>query len=159
MESNLAKLKKEYSKLEKKFSLPSFETMNSDFDIEKIERETDFLEREIRRTMSEKIAGTLRFVELMLSPSQAPFFILLILKNFEENTKKNIERLYKELSSIEIESVILDLDYDQKKEIEFIKNTYKKWQKIKKELKELGDAISKAWKDASDKKQSKDYFG
>ena len=49
-ESDLVRLKKDYAKLQKKYSLPSFENMNQDFSIEKAaELETDYLIREIRK--------------------------------------------------------------------------------------------------------------
>ena len=49
-ESCLEELKKKYEKLQKQYSLPSFEKLNEEFDIEKIaENETDFLLREVRK--------------------------------------------------------------------------------------------------------------
>jgi hypothetical protein len=45
----LSKIKKEYSVLEKKYDLPSFEELNQNFEIEKIEHESDCLIRVFRK--------------------------------------------------------------------------------------------------------------
>lgn len=156
---NLAKTKKQYETLRKKYSLPNFQQLNEEFDIEKVaEKETDLLLREIRRCISDKIAAYLRFFELFLNPMNAPFFILGIMKNIKGEVKKVIEGIYKELSMFEISSINLDFDYKEKEEAKFIKDASKKWQGMKKKFKEISIAISGSWKEVSEKKE-KNYFG
>ena len=50
MGDDLKKLKEEYKKIQKKYDLPSFEELNSDFSIEKAaDTETEYLIREINQ--------------------------------------------------------------------------------------------------------------
>ena len=66
-ESKLAKLKKNYSEIGKKHKLPSFEEMNKEFQIEKVaEDETDFLLRDIRKAVGDKLANYMKFAEAVL---------------------------------------------------------------------------------------------
>lgn len=154
----LHKLKAQYESLRKKYKLPEFSKLNEDFEIEKIqEHETDFLLREIRRTIVEKIAAVLKFLEIIVNPNEAsPAFVFAMLKEMKPDMKKGIERMYKELSSIEISSITLDLDYGEKNEARFIKEQCKNWEKTKKELKAMIKNLDSMWKG---EKEKKSYFG
>jgi hypothetical protein len=143
-QSALEHLKKQYESLRKKYSLTEFPKLNQEFEIEKIqERETELLLREIRHCMSERIASFLHFVELFLNPTMAPIFVLSAMKEVGERDKELIEKLYRELAAIELSSVALDVNYDEKKEAAFIKDVFKKWQDIKPELEEFSELLIK----------------
>lgn len=154
----LSALKEKYKKLEKKYKLPPFSELNKEFDIEKIqERETDFLLREIRRCISEKVGAYLRFLELFLNPPSAPLFVLIALKEMSANEKEKMEELYKELVMIEMGSIALDVSYDETKEVNFIKEVYKKWKELKKDLEEVCREIEILH--SKREKKSKVYYG
>jgi len=69
-ESALEELKEDYEKFKKIYKLPEFRQLNEDFDIEKVaQNETDFVLREVRRHMMDKIIAYLRFIEMLLNPS------------------------------------------------------------------------------------------
>ena len=147
-EGNLERLKHEYSVLQKKYRLPSFEELNSDFDIEKIqERESEHLLRLVRMTMIEKIVAIVRFLEVFLNPTEAPtpLFIYAILKNVKQDTKKEIETMYKDLSKIELSSLSLDIDHQEKDEARFIIELAKVWGKEKIKLKEITNKLGMNW--------------
>ena len=155
---SLDELKKQYEPLRKKYKLPSFNELNEDFDIEKSqEKETNFLLREIRREVTDKVAAFLRFFELFLNPQAAPLFVLGMLKNLTLHEKEIIGALYKELVALEIEAVNLDIRYDEKNEAKFIKNTFMKWQKLKPELEKVGVALRKI--QTKEPKGKRSYFG
>lgn len=159
LEKSLAKLKKEYSSFEKKYKLPKFHYLNAEFEIEKLQgHETDFLLREIRRTMTDKIAAFLKFFELFLNPQAAPLFILSALKSISSQEKEKIEKIYKKIIQLEIKSISLDISYEEKREADFIKNTYEKWQVLKEELKIIDDILSKI-KEETVARKDKSYFG
>jgi hypothetical protein len=142
--TSLEKLKKQYSTLQKKYKLPSFSELNKEFDIEKLqERETDFLLREIRRIMGEKMNAFLRFLETVLNPVMAPVFILSSLKNLGASDKELIEKNYKILVGLELKSIGLDIEYNEKKEAFFILETIKKWQEMKEEIEEIIKSLAK----------------
>ena len=58
----LDKLKKEYSILKEKYKLPSFKEMDENFEIHKIERESNVLLKNVRKIMMEKIVSSLGFI-------------------------------------------------------------------------------------------------
>ena len=159
MEHNLSELKKEYEKYKKKYKLPEFFDLNQEFEIEKIqERETDFLLREIRRAISDKIAAFLRFFELFLNPQAAPVFILAVIKTLNNKDKAIIEKIYNTLVNFELTSITLDMDYNEKEEADFINHMFKKWQDLKKELKEFSKIIDRI-KIKEKERKRRSYFG
>jgi len=155
----LAELKKQYEKLRKKYNLPSFEALNQDFEIEKLqERETELLLREIRRNMIDKNLAYLRFVEMFLNPTNAPMFFLALTKTLSNGDKKTIEELYAELGKNELKSVARDNEYDENEEAKFIKKFFEQWQKIKEKFSGLMIGVEKAWEKKSEKAE-KGYLG
>lgn len=144
----LNRLKKQYDVLRKKYKLPEFSKLNEDFEIEKLqEHETDFLLREVRRTIVEKMSVVLKFLEIIINPNEAsPAFIFAMIKEMKPEMKKSLEKMYKELSTVEISSITLDLDYDEKNEARFIKEQTKKWESTKKELRSLIKSVDSMWK-------------
>jgi len=118
--TNLEQLKEQYTKFKEQYQLPEFTELNKQFDIEEIDIETEFLLRKIRRTIAEKIAGYLRFIEIILNPQNTPLFLFKLIKKLESQDKEDLNKLYEKLGAFEIELVSLDLDYDEKKEADFI---------------------------------------
>jgi hypothetical protein len=157
--SELEKLKEDYKKIQKIHHLPDFDKLNSEFGIEKIaEVETDFLVREIARIMAEKFSNYLRFVELILNPVNSPMFIFSLIKTIGENEKKKLSEIYKVLARIELNLIELDLDFSEKKEAEFINNSYKTWMNMKKDFLEVIEKIKSNWDNKSEN-NNKGYFG
>ncbi len=156
--SKLKKLKEEYPKLQKKYNLPSFDRLNEDFKIEKVaQEETELLVREIRENVGETLENFLRFLEAILNPVNVPMFLFPIIKSLNTEEKNKLSEIYKKLSKLEIEAMKL-IDYSEKKEAEFIKNSYKLWQEIKKDFVKIIEAIEKK-SDAKIEKTEKGYFG
>lgn len=157
----LEDLKKDYVKYQKKYKLPSFQQLNEDFSIERIvEVETDYLLREIRKTISDKLFNYLRFVEGILNPVNAPMFVFSIIKALTENEKQIFSEMYKKLAKMEIQLFEIDISYDEKKEADFIKQSYKLWQEIKKDASDVTAVIRKNWENKSDIGfNGKGYFG
>jgi len=157
-ESKLKKLKEEYSKIQKKYQLPNFDKLNEDFKIEKAsETETDFLVREIRESVGETLENFLRFVEAILNPVNVPMFLFPIIKSLNTEEKNKLSEIYKKLSKLEIDALKL-IDYSEKKEAEFIQNSYKIWQEIKKDFVKIIEAVEKKAEIKSEKSE-KGYFG
>lgn len=157
--SNLQKLKKNYEVIQKKYDLPSFQELNEDFQIEKVaETETDILIREVRRLVSDKLANYLRFTEALLHPINAPLFVFSIIKTINLEQKKILIEVYKELAKNEVRLIEIDLKFSEEKEAEFVKESYKIWQEIKKDLLGIIETIKKNW-DTKFEVNDKSYFG
>lgn len=155
----LENLKKEYGKIQKQHGLPSFEELNQDFQIEKAaEVETDILIREIRKLVADKLAGYLRFMEMLFNPVNVPVFVFSMIKTLGIEDKKKVSEVYKKLARNEINLIEADTQFSEKKEAEFVKESYKLWQEIKKDTLEILDSVKKKW-DSKFETNSKGYFG
>ena len=157
--SELDELKKRYSILQEKYKLPGFDELNINFDIERaVEHETDYLLREIRRNLSEKIFLYLKFIEMILNPSSAPMFVFALVKNLSALDKKELEDIYKKLARLDLDIMELDLEYSEKKEAEVITKINKEWKIINKELMKTIKKFKETW-DKSSVTNNKGYFG
>jgi len=159
MEKNLEQIKQEYQKLQEKYNLPSFEELNKDFGIEKaVETETDYLIREIRKFIADKFSNYLRFIETLLQPANAPMFVYSVVKTYGEEEKEKLTEAYKKLARAEVDLVEVDLEFNEEKEAQFIKDTFIIWQEVKKEILEVMQTVKKNWNNKS-KPNGKGYFG
>jgi hypothetical protein len=157
--SKLKELKKDYASLQKKYNLPDFELLNQDFYIEKAaEIETDYLAREIRRFVADKFSNYLRFIEAILNPINVPMFIFSIVKSINAEEKERLSEVYKKLAKTEVSLIELDIHFSEEKEAIFLKESYKTWQEIKKDIMDFMDVVKKNW-DNKIKVNGKDYFG
>ena len=156
---SLENLKKEYLKIQERYNFPSFEKLNEDFQIEKIaEVETDILIREVRKFMADKFSNYLRFIEAILNPVNSPMFVFSIIKSINAEEKNKLIDIYKELAKIEVRLVEVDIEFSEEKEVEFIKESYKVWQEIKRDLLSFINIIKKNW-DNKFEMNDKGYFG
>lgn len=157
---NLETLKGDYKEIQEKYGLPSFDELNRDFAIEKaVEVQTDYLIREIRKLVADRIYNYMRLIEVMMNPQNAPLYIFSLIKTMNEDEKKKLSDIYEKLSHHEIALIKMDIHFDEEKEAEFIKNSYKIWEGMKKDILSLVEnAEKKLGKDTSSK-VNKDYFG
>jgi len=158
-DSGLENLKKEYLKKQKKYNFVDFKLMNEDFQIERIsEIETEYLVRELRKFIAEKFSNYLRFVETILNPTNASMLVFYFIKSMSVEDKKILRDIYKKLAENEITILELDIEFNEKREAEYIKNSFNLWQDMKKDLL---DVISSIKKNLGSKFETnnKDYFG
>ncbi len=157
-ESCLEQVKKDYAELREKYSLPNFDDLNKDFQIEKVaETETELLLKEIRRFMFDKFSNYMRFLETLLNPVNASIFTFSVLKTLSVEDKKIAENIYKRLMKLEVDLMEIDIEYSEEKEAEFIKKGFKEWNEVKKSWLKIIRSVKKNW-DNSVKNDSKGYF-
>jgi len=157
MAFSLNDLKKEYEELAKRYKLPDFKEINENFEIEKIDRETDCLARAVRKVIMEKIVNSLGFIELLLNPVNVPRMYVPFIKTMTLDNKKEMERIYNALSEVVLAALELEMDYDEKKEAEAIIKANEKWKSIKPGFKKIVGSIKNPPVFNGDK--SKGYFG
>ena len=158
-ESKLKKLKENYAKIQEIHNLPDFNLLNSDFSIEKLaEIETDFLIREVVKSMADKFSSYLRFVEVLINPANAQMFVFSIVKTLDVEEKNKLSEIYKELAKIELNLIELDVEFSEKKDADFIKNSYEIWNNLKKDLLNILGKIKLNW-NKKNESNSKGYFG
>ncbi|MEM4625342.1 MAG: hypothetical protein QXJ28_01050 [Candidatus Pacearchaeota archaeon] len=151
-------LKDLYIKLQKKYQLPSYEELNEYFEISKSEFDRDTLIRDIRKSITSKIFSAITFVELLLNPSNASMFYMFLVKGIGPSEKEILNKVFNKLGEIQIESFYLELDYNEEKEAEFVKNTFVEWKSIIFDLTKVIDVLKLNWKKDGMKK-SRSYFG
>lgn len=156
--NELGKIKEKYSVLCKKYSLPKFEELNREFGIEKAEKDTDFPLREIIKFLADKFQNYMRFIEGIINPSNASIFVFSMVKLIDNGKKQKLFDAYTKISEREIKLIKLDLESDENLEAEFIKESYKIWLEIKKEIREIIDHVEKNW-DSKEEQNKKGYFG
>jgi len=159
-ESSLEDVKKDYAELEQKYGLPSFDELNKDFQVEKVtETETELLLKEIRRFIFDKISNYMRFLESLLNPVNASMFTFSVLKTLSADDKKIAEDVYKKLMKLEVDLMEVDIEYSEEKEAEFIKETVKVWNGIKKDWLKIIGSVKKNWDNKVEKGNGQGYFG
>jgi hypothetical protein len=158
-DSCLEDLKKSYLEIQSKYTLPDFDKLNRDFQIEKIsQEETDYLIREVRKYVADKLANYMRLIESILNPVSVPIFVFSIIKTLQTEDKNKLTEIYKKLSKNEINLIEMDLELSEEKEAEFIKNSCKIWDEIKIDLIKIVEVIKNNW-DTKFGVNHKGYFG
>ncbi len=146
-ESLLEKLKEDYSKLGKKYKLPNFKELNEAFDIEEAaEQETDCLLRQIRKHMMDRVVAYLRFIEMLLNPSNAPMFFFALVKGLTASDKKLLEHVYEVIGEFEVSVIALDCRYSEEGEAKFIIKLFSDWKGISEEILKISEVLKRNWK-------------
>jgi hypothetical protein len=153
----LKEFKKIYSELEKKYRLPAFNKINEDFDIEKIDRDSEIVTRNIRKVMMEKIINSLTFLEMLLNPVNSPRMYLSYIKNMSLEDKNVIEEIYSDLSTLSVEVLDLEIDSAEKIEASMVIKIFDVWQLQKPRFRRIFTNMKKP-NNISTKKE-KTYFG
>ena len=148
----------DYEELKKAHSLPTFEALAEDFDIEKLaDKETAFLAREIRRVINEKITAYIHLFETLINPQSPPMFVFKILKNMSPKEKEQIQEFYKVLSRTQIDVMKLDTVYSETDEIKFINKNFKAWQEMKPKIHALFTSFESNFENGDTSKE-RSYF-
>lgn len=161
VKDNMAWLKKEYTKLKKKYALPEFEVLNAEFEIERIAtHKTRFILRKIRRRIERKLDNFLRILESFINPSFANLASIALSKSFSDKEKDLVKKSYQTLVDLMLKSITTELDGKEEKDAKFIKDTLKVWIKTKKDLYELLSSSEKIWKKKIEEERiDYNYFG
>jgi hypothetical protein len=104
------------------------------------------------------MANYSRFTEIILNPSNAPIFFFKILKKLDNADKDSLSKIYEILGNYELKSLSLDIDYNEKNEAEFIKESYNIFNNnIKNELLKIIEKLNSP--EENSQKVNGSYFG
>ena len=143
---SLDKLKKEYIVLEDKYNLPRFDELNREFQIEKLVGiETDYLIREISKMVSEKLSDFLKFIEGILHPVNGSILVFSILRTIGDKERGMLADIYKDIAKVELKMIRMGLEFNEEKEVAFIKEGIILWNKVKEKLSQVLDAVEANW--------------
>ena len=124
----LESLKKQYGELASKYQLPSFTQVNADFELEKIDHESECLMRTIRKCMMDKIVNSLSFFDMLLQPAQAPRLYLPFIRTMTQEDQEHIELLYKAFGTLSLQCLTLELEYNESAEASMVTRIFTVWQ-------------------------------
>ena len=148
-------IKEEYEKL--KYKLPKFDGLDEEFEISSIKHK-EFLLRGIRRKMNEKVIFFCRIIESLLYPTTNHIINMNEIKEFNEEDKKDIEDLYKKLMIFERDSLITDVEPDEKKDVDYINKLFDEWGSLKRDILKITKKMRESW--LKEERIRKDnYFG
>ena len=154
---SLKDLKQQYSSIAKKYSMPEFELINQDFEIDKIDSETDCLLRIIRKVIMEKIVNSISFLEMMINPVNTPRIYFPFIKSMSVEDKNLIEKIYDVLAELSLSSLALEINYSEEKEAKMIKTIHKEWNNLKPNFSKI---VTRAkMPSVSAERKDKSYFG
>ena len=151
----LDELKKEYGKLAEMHDLPDFKSLNEDFEIDKIDKDSDCLLRNVRKVIMEKIVSSLTFLEMLINPVNAPRIYFPYIQSMSADDKKMIDKLYGNLGELSIDSLALEIDYSERGEGEMIKKVFNSWKDIKPKFSKI---LADIRNPAIAEKQDRGYF-
>lgn len=157
---NIEKVKEDYENLKKKYSLPDFKELEEEFDIGKVfekDCETNFILRDIRKIINEKLSAYLHLFETFMNPASAPLFVLSMVKNLNDEDRKRIKELHKKIVKLTIIIMKLDTIYNEKTEAEFINLVFKEWKGMRKPIYEILERLDSEEKNNSENQRG--YFG
>ncbi len=152
----LGDLKKAYGELAAKHKLPDFKELNENFEIDRIDKESDCLLHVIRKAMMDKIANAMNFLDMLLNPMNAPRVYLTYVKSMNAEDKKVVEGMYSSLSELVIDALSLEIEYSERGEAEMIKKIASKWEDVKTPFKQILESMKHPH--AVEKKE-RSYFG
>ena len=154
---DLEDFKNKYKILQKKYKLPEFKVLNEDFEIEKIDRESDTMLRVVRKFIMEKIVNSMSFLEMLINPMNTHRMYLPYIKTMGSEDRKRIDVIYSKLAELSVSSLELEIDYDEKKEADLIILVFSEWEKLKEPFRKILGNVKKPA--VGVKKENNGYFG
>lgn len=153
-------IKVAYAKLAKKYALPEYESLNQDFEIETLE-EMGFLLRNIRNKISEKMEFCIKLLANILQPEQN-ITDLQECKMFNDEQKKKIYLLYKNLMASMRSAGVLSISSTEKEEAAFLTAFYAEWSAkngYREQLKKVLQTLKDSWTKETDVEAELGYMG
>jgi hypothetical protein len=153
----LKEIKREYEVLAKKYSLPNFKQLNEEFEVERINHESETVLRAVRKAVMEKMINMLGFLEMFINPVNVPRMYIPYIKSISAADKKEIDKIYDDVSALTMEGLDYEVDYSEEGEAKLIKKTFDMWNSVKPSLRKILANMRKPV--ADDSKKERSYYG
>ncbi len=152
-------VKKEYEELRKEHPiLPSFESIDTEFEISSIEK-TEFLLRKVKRKIAERLEPILDFLERSLMPDPNSLTDAYEFNCFTDGEKEEIFQMFRQLMDNYRLILETDLEGDDKKDVETIKKLYDLWKQNKGKIIGVVKKARQCWKKDVEVKEVLGYLG
>jgi len=152
-------IEKEYNRLARKHKLPDFNELNDQFELSGMQNiNEEFLIRYVRRRMNEKVVFFTKILEVILHPNSNSLIYMHENKFFDEQDKEKCNEILRDLMKIDRESLRLDVEVNEKGDVDYIKEVNLMFPKIRDEVLKITKKMKEAWAKKEDFSQE-DYFG
>ena len=153
-------MKERYKELQKKHGLPRYEDLDREFELLYVGaiQEVQFVLRFVRRRMNDKLVNACTMVQSLLQPNPGSFVNLQESSFLSKEEKRECSELLKEIMEVERWSVVLDVESDERKEAEFVKELYKRWLAWKPRVVRLGKKVVEGWKSLELKEEKQERY-
>jgi hypothetical protein len=152
-----SKLRTAFAALQNKHGIPSWDDLDSEFEIETSDEPSNPL-RHVRRKICETLEGYVKVLEDLLHPESA-ISALYELKDLSEEAKDQVFSIYKRLMMLLRYGLETGLERSDSKEAEFISKAYKDWTAVKPDFLALASTLKSSWENDKDTKERQEYFG
>ncbi len=155
----MADLEKKYTSLQKKYKLPTFKELDTEFEISSLEKDDPVL-RCVRRKMNEKVIFFCKIAEGILYPHEKSHLNAYESSFFGDEQKQEIQKIHRPLMVFERRSLKLDILCSEAEDAAFINELWSQWKTYKKAVFEIVQTMEKAWKSTPrQEKSDEQYFG
>tara|TARA_Y100000294_G_scaffold50450_1_gene47513 strand:+ start:1229 stop:1696 length:468 start_codon:yes stop_codon:yes gene_type:complete len=151
-------IEQEYNKLSKKYKLPKFQEIDSEFEISSLESPR-FLIKNILRRIVEKLEFYIEVIGNLVHPDASSLTTMYEVRFFSEDEKNNMYGLFKKMMIFDRSIVGIVLSNDDKKQAEFLNKFFQKWLEMKKELASYIGKMKESWEKESTIEEDLGYFG
>ncbi|MBI4738419.1 hypothetical protein HY772_02460 [Candidatus Woesearchaeota archaeon] len=138
--------------------LPPFETLDTEFEISRIEDER-FLLRNVRSMISEKLAFIAHALNELLHPSEAGYVALRESTTFSDEEKTQILNLFSKIMHYDRWSLELAIQDSDELNVIFIEDVMKNWPAMKTSLIRYVKKLKESWTKEIALKDVGEYFG
>ncbi|MBW3020096.1 hypothetical protein KY334_02260 [Candidatus Woesearchaeota archaeon] len=145
-----------YDELKNKYDLPSMDEIDFEFEIDK---EADYILREIRRKINSKINAYMDLIHGVLQPDASEILQMHEVGFFTEREKSKLLKLYKRLMKISRHSDELAISFDEESEAIFIKEVYTQWPEIKEKILTMVRKMKDSWDKELEEDNNMLYMG
>lgn len=144
-----------YLALQKKYSLPSYDLLNHEFELLYITpiQHLDFPLRFARRRLVDRIGMICNFLQTMLQPNPSSLIYLKESSFFTADDKQQMSDLLRQGMQWERTSMLLDVDHDEQADARFIKDVFQQWKKFREQYVSLAKKLPEGWKQVDNHQQ------
>ncbi len=151
-------IKKSYEELKKKYSLPSFDILNSELEISSLES-ADFLLRRIKEKIAEKLDYIAHLLEAILHPDTNSLADMHEYRGFTETDKKEIFEIYGKLMILHRTAIELFLESNDTEIVAYINTVFEKLPELKKSTLKYIKKLRTTWGKQFDSDDELGYLG
>ena len=150
-------VKKFYEEYAKKYSLPSFDILDKEFEISTLDGDK-FILRAIRNKIKSRVDNYVGIIEDLLNPDTS-ISLLHECTYISENRKKMMFNLYQKLMYVLRTAELLEIEKSTFQDAKYISMFFKNNEKLKSQMKEIASLRMDTWKKDISPYVKEEYFG